>query len=244
MAAGLPVVISDWNGYRDNVRDGLDGILVPSFMPPPGAGDVFAYRQEMNLDDYDHYIGNASQCGGADVRGAAEAFIALAGDAALRRRMGEAGRARAREVYDWRVVVAAYQALWSELSERRRKDSEVAPRPAGEPANPLREDPFAVFAGYPSLALGAGTVVAAKSGGGDIDLIRSAYMNTFAGDRLAPLPEIKAMLARIAAEGPLVVGKLLDGVSPDRHGLVLRSLGWLGKMGLVAFEGLTPKPPE
>ena len=25
MAAGLPLVVSDWNGYRDLVRDGMDG---------------------------------------------------------------------------------------------------------------------------------------------------------------------------------------------------------------------------
>ena len=31
MAAGLPVVVSDWNGYRDTVRNGIDGILVPTF---------------------------------------------------------------------------------------------------------------------------------------------------------------------------------------------------------------------
>ena len=30
MAAGLPVVASNWNGYRDLVRHGVDGYLVPS----------------------------------------------------------------------------------------------------------------------------------------------------------------------------------------------------------------------
>ena len=30
MAAGLPLVASDWSGYRDLVRDGVDGFLIPS----------------------------------------------------------------------------------------------------------------------------------------------------------------------------------------------------------------------
>ena len=30
MASGLPVVASDWSGYRDLVRDGVDGFLIPS----------------------------------------------------------------------------------------------------------------------------------------------------------------------------------------------------------------------
>ena len=30
MAAGVPLVVSDWNGYRDLVRDGIDGFRVPT----------------------------------------------------------------------------------------------------------------------------------------------------------------------------------------------------------------------
>ena len=35
MAAGLPVVVTDWNGYKDTVRDGLDGFRIPTWMLPP-----------------------------------------------------------------------------------------------------------------------------------------------------------------------------------------------------------------
>ena len=35
MAAGLPCVVSDWDGYKDTVRDGVDGILIPTTMPGP-----------------------------------------------------------------------------------------------------------------------------------------------------------------------------------------------------------------
>ena len=30
MAAGLPMVVSNWSGYRDLVREGVDGYLIPS----------------------------------------------------------------------------------------------------------------------------------------------------------------------------------------------------------------------
>ncbi len=30
MAAGLPVVVSDWDGYKDTVRDGIDGFRIPT----------------------------------------------------------------------------------------------------------------------------------------------------------------------------------------------------------------------
>ncbi len=38
MAAELPVVVSDWDGYRDTVREGVDGFCIPTSMPAPGQG--------------------------------------------------------------------------------------------------------------------------------------------------------------------------------------------------------------
>ncbi|MCA1774197.1 MAG: glycosyltransferase family 4 protein [Loktanella sp.] len=35
MAAGLPVVMPDWNGFRDTVVDGKTGFLIPTTMAPP-----------------------------------------------------------------------------------------------------------------------------------------------------------------------------------------------------------------
>ena len=35
MAAGLPVVVSDWDGYKDTVVEGVTGYRVPTWMPPP-----------------------------------------------------------------------------------------------------------------------------------------------------------------------------------------------------------------
>ena len=31
MAAGLPVVVSDWDGYRYTVTDGVEGFRIPYF---------------------------------------------------------------------------------------------------------------------------------------------------------------------------------------------------------------------
>ena len=46
-----------------------------------------------------------------DVAAAAEAFAALVNDPELRRKMGDAGRARVRSGYDWQVIVCLYQDL-------------------------------------------------------------------------------------------------------------------------------------
>ena len=41
MAAGLPVVVSDWDGYRDTVREGIDGFRIRSWATAPGSGPAF-----------------------------------------------------------------------------------------------------------------------------------------------------------------------------------------------------------
>ena len=43
MAAGLPRVISDWDGYRDSVNDGEDGFLIRTARNrPPETFDLTA----------------------------------------------------------------------------------------------------------------------------------------------------------------------------------------------------------
>jgi hypothetical protein len=52
---------------------------------------------------------------------AANAFVRLIEDPDLRRRMGEAGRRRAVEEFNWAKVVRAYEDLWAEQDQERRR---------------------------------------------------------------------------------------------------------------------------
>ncbi|HTR12133.1 MAG TPA: glycosyltransferase family 4 protein, partial [Roseiarcus sp.] len=121
MAAGLPAVITDWDGYKDTVRDGIDGFRIPTFMPPPGHGGDFARLYELNAINYDLYCAFTSMTVSVDLDMLAARLISLVAGKELRRKMGEAGRQRARELFDWNVVYRRYQALWAELAEIRRR---------------------------------------------------------------------------------------------------------------------------
>src|SRR6202035_716360 len=66
MAAGLALVGSDWNGYRDTVRDGVDGFRIPPLMPPTPYGIDLADRYALGIDDYDFYIGFTRQLSAVD----------------------------------------------------------------------------------------------------------------------------------------------------------------------------------
>ena len=61
MAAGLPVICSDWDGYRDIVVNGITGITVPTLMASPGAGREIAERHRDGVDAYPQFLGQVQQ---------------------------------------------------------------------------------------------------------------------------------------------------------------------------------------
>ncbi|MCH7865291.1 MAG: glycosyltransferase, partial [Proteobacteria bacterium] len=247
MAAGLPVVVSDWDGYRDTVRPGVDGFAIPTWMPLAQSGADLALSPEVKLSPnsrekaYDHYCGLVSQCIAVDVAAAAEAFAALAADKDLRRRMGEAGRQRARETFDWRVVVASYQALWKDLENVRNREKEFVPVKKNRPALPLRDDPFSIFASYPTATLDGDAVVSLVGGdenggwGDRLKALKAQFMNIFAAEVLLSGDEQEAILKRLEDEGPMDVYALADRVPEERRYIVPRTVAWLAKMGIVGL---------
>ncbi|MHB1036192.1 MAG: glycosyltransferase family 4 protein [Pirellulales bacterium] len=239
MAAGLPVVASDWDGYRDTVRHGIDGFRVPTLMPAAGAGEELARRYACEEDDYDHYIGNASQCVAVDVAACAEAFGRLVGNEDLRRKMGESARSRALTCFDWSVVVRAYQDLWRELAQRRTNARELTPRGKDSAAHPLRDDPFAVFACFATGTLDASATISLAPGRDErhLSFMLDNPTTNFAAAVLATHDECAAVMAQLR-KGPCAVAAILDAVSSDRRPAILRALGWLAKTDLIRVSGV------
>ena len=244
MAAGLPCVVSDWNGYKDTVVDGETGFRIPTTTIGPGAGIDIADRHAASVDSYDQMIGITSLATAVDVDACADAIARLAGDAALRSRLGQAARARARRLYDWRAVVAAYQDLWRELAELRAASPGLALRGRREAARTDVPDPFAVYRHYATALLDADTVVAAKSPDAAAELarLRKGELNLHPSVAYAFLSDagVDALLERLAA-APARPAEL----APDHPGAgrrLLRTLLWLRKFNLVEFRAATDRP--
>lgn len=236
MAAGIPCVVSDWDGYRDTVTEGETGFRIKTTMPPPTDGGDLVPRYVWGIDTYDRYIGAVSQATAVDVRAAADAIRRLAGDLALRQSLGEAGRRRAAAFFDWRPVIGQYQALWRELALRRRTDKLAGAGQAGLRNHGLRPDPFDMFQGHSSTQLGAD--VSLRTRGEDaaarLEQILSMSMNTFTGHLMLQQDEIRRMVAELAGRSR-TVGELSAGRPDTERRLLMRTIAWLKKYDIVDF---------
>ena len=234
MAAGLPVVVTDWNGYKDTVRDGVDGFRVPTILPPAGVGVDLAVRHALGADTYDFYIGRTSLATVADPMALARALLTLALDGERRRAMGAAALKRAREEYDWPVILHRYAALASDLG-RIRAEAVACPV---EPW-PTRADPFARFAHFSSQTLGGSWLVTLLPDGvARLRDLLSLFMVSYAFDAtLFPAESLMVLLTVLEKKTPQTVNELLEAAGMATAAGV-RALQWLWKFDLVRVRGV------
>ena len=239
MAAGLPVVVSDWDGYKDTVRHGIDGFRVPTLSLPPGQGANLANRYDLDLINFDYYSAYASQLVAVDVAGAANAYRKLIDDSELRVRMGAAGARHAREVFDWSVIMRRYLALWDELNERRRSDPQLTPV-LQRVRRPDRPDPFSMFGSYPTHHNGPGISFRRRAG---IDvaeaLSRRELASTGFANPILPTPAlVEAILHALGADWTSFDALVRIAAAGSPAETVVSALVWLSKVGVLDFQAL------
>ncbi|WP_372424426.1 glycosyltransferase family 4 protein [Salinarimonas chemoclinalis] len=237
MAAGLPCVVADWNGYRETVVEGQTGFRVPTLMAPAGAGIDMADEHARASFDHFAHIAFAAQCIAVDVDAAAHAIARLAGNADLRRTMGAAGRRRAESVYDWRRVVRLYEDLWAELAALRAEAPVLGGRaPERTTVHPDFPDLFAMFAGHPTRALTPESRVTLADPDPRFALagLRRLPIATLARPILLDDFQIDRLVARLES-GAASVDALLETLPRASRAAGLRSLAWLAKYGVVAI---------
>jgi starch synthase len=232
MASGIPVIVSDWDGYKDTVRDQVDGFRIPTFTPPAPLGSDLAKRYENGTDTYDVYCGLASQLTALDPLALETACSKLINDAALRQQMGAAGAARAREIYEWKIIYQRYQTLWGELAERRRADPDLTGK--SKPATrPDRLDPFATFASYPTTQLSGDHRVTLREEAAHFPQRRNLMMNSFAQYVQLSDDDCFSIFKLLNDSGTSTVAEIIARFQPERRPHIVRGLVWLAKMDAV-----------
>ncbi|PRC90843.1 glycosyltransferase family 4 protein [Solimicrobium silvestre] len=232
MASGIPVIVSDWDGYKDTVRDQIDGFRIPTLTPPVPLGADLAQRYENGTDTYDVYCGLASQLTALDPVALEMACSKLIVDAELRQQMGAAGSARAREVYEWKIIYQRYQTLWAELAEQRRADPNLH-GPLKAFHRPDRLDPFAAFASYPTSQLSGKHVVSLRDEAAQLSSRRHMAMNSFAQRVQLSAEECEMIFTRLKQHGTQTVSEVIACFKIERRPYIVRGLVWLAKMEAV-----------
>jgi glycosyltransferase involved in cell wall biosynthesis len=232
MAAGLPVVASDWDGYRYTVRHGVEGFLIPTLGgPASGLGALMLQRHVAGAMSYQAYVGEVAQYTAVHVGRAAQAIAELARSPQLRQQMGAAGRERVRTFLDWPVVARRYADLIDELAELRK----AAPPSATRRTDPVRGDPFLTFAGFPTQVFTPDTPIRAVEGATG-DLVRAIPADSldagFPGLR-AGQEECAQALELLLSGGPKTARDVLLAFPVQRRRLVETGLAWMAKLGLI-----------
>jgi glycosyltransferase involved in cell wall biosynthesis len=237
MAAGLPVVASDWNGYRETVRDGIDGFLVPTAQPSDlSCSLAMSEAYEDGRINYDHYIGHAHLMVSVDVAACARALVRLIDNPVLRQQMGAAGRERARQVFDWQVVMGQYQALWTQQESRR---SALAAMAVPTVRDPAFTNPLLLFDHYPSATLEAERLLwrDPQATPEMAHAFRALGMWGFSGQRLVSAQSMVTAWLALPERGHH--GMSVAQWSRDQGWTVsqgLRHAVWMHKMGLLSWD--------
>jgi hypothetical protein len=230
MAAGLPVVASDWDGYRSTIRDGTDGFLIPTLGGPPGPlGSAMLQRHLLGAATYQTYVGEVAQHTAVHIGRAADTLAVLIRSPDLRRRMGAAGRARVRDSFDWPVVAQAYRALLDELAAIREAAVDPTPRHRDDP---VRNDPFAAFAGFATQVQSLDMPISSRAGAADVRALGGVLDQAFTGLQATP-QECEQIVDLIAAGGARTVREVVAAFPLPRRRAVELAIVWLAKLGLV-----------
>jgi len=148
MCAELPVVASDWDGYREIVVPGVTGELISTADVLPALDEdrmqVGYYSDQL---DYDRWVGMASLGVVVDHDLTVAQLRALAACASTRSRLAAAGCARFHAVYAPPVVISQYRQLWQELAAVRAHALTSTVWSSGRAPSMAR-----LFAGYPTGA--------------------------------------------------------------------------------------------
>lgn len=226
MAAGLPRVMSDWDGYRDSVQNGEDGFLVRTLAPPPGAGQALSELLVNGREVYSGFLARTALATAVDHEMAAQAIRRLIEDKDKRRSVAEQARMRARATYDWKRIIPAYETLWGELAARRRVNERAGL------SCPLVPDPFTVYAGYPTGALKTSDRLSLGVPVDGMQMLLSHDINAFALDVMAPPEDVAKLISAVSSRDGILIAEIFAQFPAQDAAVLWRTIAWLIKLGI------------
>jgi D-inositol-3-phosphate glycosyltransferase len=117
MMQGLPVIASDWSGYRDIIEHRVTGLLIPTYICWDGLSHLNALAGHIDIQTIvSKYAVNTI----VDTSLLLNAICLLSGNPELRRTFGAAGRIRAIRHYAWPEIIQLYGQAWLEQQSQAK----------------------------------------------------------------------------------------------------------------------------
>ncbi len=234
MASGLPVVASDWDGYKDTVTDSV-GSRVPTYMPQ--LSRTLVDRQVLDNSLVHLLVGQAVAI---DIGAFSARMAELGRDPALRSRKGKAARQRALELFSYEAVAGAIRSVGVRSDDGGDgRDAEATPRAALDGGPGGTWSPFALFRGHPTRALDAADRLVATEFGQEAT---RREVKTYLCEEMHALLHLDRLRPIVrACAAPRSLGSLQDEflAESDDPERLLYSFYWLIKQGLLDVV-----PPE
>lgn len=240
MASRLPVVASDWNGYRDTVVDGRTGFCIPTQSFKPGWNNL--QLQQLACEDpaLDAVSARISSQVGVDADAAGAALARLSASPEMAVAMGCLGERRVREHYDWSVVLQQYNELLDDLRNKRleaKADPALTPLATHRPIPPLAQ----IFASWPSVTVDAHTYVRPRGNAPELHHHLGLEMVKIYRRELPPPVLIQKTFQHLQGLGTANLHQLQNLPEPSwssaEAARLPEALGWLLKHG---FAEVTP----
>ena len=239
MASRLPVVASDWNGYRDTVVDGRTGFRIPTQSFEPGWNNLQIHQLACEDPALDHVSARISSQISVDPAAAGAALARLAKSPEMAVAMGCLGEQRAREHYDWSVILQRYNELMDDLQERRQQakaDPALAPLKSHRPLPPLAQ----IFAAWPSRTIEAHTAIQPCGDASTLHQHLKLEMVKIYRRELPPTELIQKTFQHLQSLGTATLHELQNlpkaRWSAAESARLPESLGWLLKNGFAAVD--------
>lgn len=225
LAAGLPVVAADWDGYRTLVRDGVDGFLIPTCAPR--RCDTLEQTAPLQLDSLAQLF--RAQAVAMDLTLLVERLRTLVEQDDVRCAMAAQAGARGR-TFDWSRIVPQYGALWQELVAQ-------AANAVVSPPLAVTLDAYAAFHHYPTTRLQPTTRVLVTPRGQEFLCGTLPVRMYEAMEEILSVPLLTALLQRAATE--TTVDALTAACAPlvTSADLIPYHVAWLAKYGCVRLGG-------
>ena len=157
MAAGLPCIVSDWDGYRDTIvqpgeAEEATGLRIPTRLQQ-GLGNPESIACINGAMGNRPAIGLLSQGIAVDPDVLRQSINELLNNPMQRQAMGDAGQRRVARLYDWKNVIEQWRDLIQELA-RRRESAQQSGQILPPQIPPVRPNISTAFGCYATEVLG------------------------------------------------------------------------------------------